>query len=563
MVSTLNEGYVLHQPDPSLGTYYIDTDASQFGVGAAIYQKTEEGVIHFISFTSKKFNTAQKNYPARKRELLALINALYRWRHIIYGSPVTALVDHKSLTYIKTSKHYMILDWLNFLQQFDLLIIHRPGLKHILPDALSHLYEFAPCEEEGPEGDVFMESPEVEESPSPESSDCAIFRILEIADAEEVVALSSEWYSPSLSEAAVIARRFGSKTLGKRDPGDPEERLRIVNETHHNGPHESAYKLQQRLFTNLNYWWPELFNMCRQVTESCNACLKFNTSACGFHLAKPNPITSVNDTWGWDILDFKPASNSFSFILMIIDFASRKCWLIPLKTKEAGRVANEFMNLACNFGFPKHLQSDKDPSFCGAIMEEIKKTKDIGSKWSTPFCPWTNSIVECHAKEVKMLLRKLVKGNYQNWEKRMPVVAHYLNSRIVKSTSSCADTFYFLHKAREEHEKVSEEIELFESLKAKIEEFDSILPALATKITADATMKASCLNAARKIARKLHPHNQVLMKVMQPGKKQYEKWEGPFTVLARGKAGYVIMNELDEVRSHKVLGHLGIGLLPR
>ena len=122
----------------------MDTDASQFGVGAALYQQPEKGQIQFIGFTSKKFNAAQRNYPTTKRELFALIHALYHWWHIVFSFKIIALVDHSSLTYIGTSTNYMVLDWLNFLQQFDLTVVHRPGFKHIVPDTLSHLYKLAP-----------------------------------------------------------------------------------------------------------------------------------------------------------------------------------------------------------------------------------------------------------------------------------------------------------------------------------------------------------------------------------------------------------------------------------
>ena len=144
VLEVLNSGVVLHLPSAEAGPFFIDVDASQFGVGAVLYQRPKEKVVHYIAFTSKKFNTAQRNYPAGKRELLALVNALQRWRHIIFGFKIFALVDHKALTYMSTSTNYMILDWLNFLQQFELVIIHCPGIKHIVPDALSHLYELAP-----------------------------------------------------------------------------------------------------------------------------------------------------------------------------------------------------------------------------------------------------------------------------------------------------------------------------------------------------------------------------------------------------------------------------------
>ena len=577
VLTALREGYVLHQPDPALGPFFIDTDASQFGVGAAIYQKTAEDEIRFIGFTSKKFNDAQKSYPAGKRELLALMNALQRWRHIVHGYPVIAVVDHKSLTYMKTSTSYMILDWLNFLQRFDLSIVHRPGLKHVLPDALSHLYNMSPPNSEPNVNEEALPDFPRSECLSSESSsstpneedfddaewvfcfdeDCddvdALFAILAEEEDCTFASMHSIPSHPSLKEAAEIVRRFGATELGKQDPGIDAERMKIVEDVHSNGPHESAYNLQRHLFYKLGYFWPRMYNMCRLVCDACAPCIRFNVTKTGFHPAVADPVTSINDTWGWDILDIQPHSNGYMYILLVLDFATRKCWLIPLKTKDAGVIAFKFFCLACMFGFPLSLQSDKDPSFCNAILRFMKDTMDVKSKWSAPFCPWTNPVVENQAKTTKNLLRKVLDGNYHNWELKCPIIEHYLNSRIVESTKSSPDTLYFLRRSRDQQTLLLNEIEEIEAIEARIKKYeDTVLPAIALSISNHAHKRAAKLNASRAMAKKLLPGDNVMMKVMDKDNKSFESWDGPYMVVNKAKKGYTIMNQLDQIRSHNI-----------
>ena len=61
--------------------FFVETDASQFRVGAVLFQKGTKGEVNiYIDFATKAFNTSQQNYSAVKRELLAGMFALERWR---------------------------------------------------------------------------------------------------------------------------------------------------------------------------------------------------------------------------------------------------------------------------------------------------------------------------------------------------------------------------------------------------------------------------------------------------------------------------------------------------
>jgi hypothetical protein len=58
--------------------------------------------------------------------------------------------DHKALIYLNNSQKYMILDWLNFLIEFNFYIVHQKNIHNILLDKLSRLL----TEPEGSENEL-------------------------------------------------------------------------------------------------------------------------------------------------------------------------------------------------------------------------------------------------------------------------------------------------------------------------------------------------------------------------------------------------------------------------
>ena len=80
---------VLSQPDWDR-EFHITTDASQYAVGVVLYQVDANDKKCYIVFASKTLQVRQQNYPALKREFLAIIFAIHmflggslEWRQII------------------------------------------------------------------------------------------------------------------------------------------------------------------------------------------------------------------------------------------------------------------------------------------------------------------------------------------------------------------------------------------------------------------------------------------------------------------------------------------------
>jgi hypothetical protein len=83
----------------------VSTDASDFGSGAVLtFGKTLESSC-LVAFESKSFKCAELNYPVHKKELLAIVHALEKWRVDLIGVPFTVLTDHHTLECFQTQKH--------------------------------------------------------------------------------------------------------------------------------------------------------------------------------------------------------------------------------------------------------------------------------------------------------------------------------------------------------------------------------------------------------------------------------------------------------------------------
>ena len=104
----LRRAPVLKFPDYSR-RFVIATDASNTGVGAVLFQPDDDRNIitadNIVAIHSQKLRDSQRNYPAYKKELLAIVIALRKFHHFIWGrNDLIIITDHKPLTYMLTSE---------------------------------------------------------------------------------------------------------------------------------------------------------------------------------------------------------------------------------------------------------------------------------------------------------------------------------------------------------------------------------------------------------------------------------------------------------------------------
>ncbi|GBG72942.1 hypothetical protein CBR_g12663 [Chara braunii] len=129
---------VLSIYDPTLPTR-VTIDSSGYGIGAVLEQHDDDDW-HPVKYFSHKVPPINSLDDARKKELLAFVMALKRWRHFLLGRRrFTWVTDNNPLTYYKTQDTVSstIGRWMYFIDQFDFTLKHLPGLSNRATDALS------------------------------------------------------------------------------------------------------------------------------------------------------------------------------------------------------------------------------------------------------------------------------------------------------------------------------------------------------------------------------------------------------------------------------------------
>jgi hypothetical protein len=131
---------VLIMPDP-MKPFILETNASNWAVGAVLKQRGSDGELHPCRFISHRLSDMEQRYQVYDCKLLAIKRAFETWRHLLKGSLHTIIIhcDHKNLSYYKHPQKMTARQscWWQEITEFDIKLEHVPGSKLIQADALS------------------------------------------------------------------------------------------------------------------------------------------------------------------------------------------------------------------------------------------------------------------------------------------------------------------------------------------------------------------------------------------------------------------------------------------
>ena len=77
----------------------IETDVSDYAVGAIHLQTYKKGRVHPVAFLSRKFSPAEMNYDIHDKERVAIVLAFQEWIHQLKSceQQILAWTDHTNL----------------------------------------------------------------------------------------------------------------------------------------------------------------------------------------------------------------------------------------------------------------------------------------------------------------------------------------------------------------------------------------------------------------------------------------------------------------------------------
>jgi transposase InsO family protein len=131
---------ILSLPDPNNREFILDTDASDYALGAVLSQLQNEDE-RVMAYGSRCLNGSERNYCVTRKELLAVVYFMVYYKHYLLGAHVLVRSDHGSLQWLKTMRNQsgQISRWMELLSPFHWTIKHRPGVSHANADALSRM----------------------------------------------------------------------------------------------------------------------------------------------------------------------------------------------------------------------------------------------------------------------------------------------------------------------------------------------------------------------------------------------------------------------------------------
>ncbi|GBG63954.1 hypothetical protein CBR_g39958 [Chara braunii] len=382
---------------------------------------------HLVEYFSHKVPPINSLDDARKKELLAFVMDLKRWRHFLLGRRrFTWVTDNNPLTYYNTQDTVSstIGRWMYFIDQFDFTPKHLPGLSNRAADALSRRpdlcamthYAFAFDEElqrhfiRGYESDP----------------DCAT-----------LYAQLSLDHPPTshyrIADGYLLLHSRGKDLLCV--PRDRRLRTRLLGEHHdsrlvgHFGVNRTIAWLRQR------FRWPDLIIDVTRYCDSCEVCRRSKPrNRNPYGELRPMPIPrEPGFSIAMDVTGPFPRDRlGHDGILTVVDHLSKCEHFLRCKYYSTAPELARLLHTGwiCGHGVPQDTVSDRDTRFMSAFWTTLMQESVTKMKPSSAQHPQTDGQTERAHQTAQMMLRTLIRPDQKDWVDRLPDIEFAYNTSV-------------------------------------------------------------------------------------------------------------------------------------
>ena len=140
--------------------FYLFTDASDIGIGAALMQRDENGRYYPVAFGSKLLTETERNWHISEKELYSAIYFIEKFRKYLMIQPFVLFVDHRNLEFLFQQTHFKDSGpkyhrWTQRLAEFTFIARWIPAQFNFVADYLSRYNALQQTEDFGATKDVY------------------------------------------------------------------------------------------------------------------------------------------------------------------------------------------------------------------------------------------------------------------------------------------------------------------------------------------------------------------------------------------------------------------------
>lgn len=438
--------------------YSVDTDASSYQVGAALFQTDEEGRRKPLGYWSRTLNAHEKNYSVSEKECLAVVWALTTLRPYLLFEDFIVHTDHASLRWLMnvSDPSGRLIRWRLRLSEFKFQIQYKKGICNSQADALSRLGTRGGTEVDAEEDEIpcfQLEdiSSEVDESTLDDI--CALNpdenSTVEPITTEELIStqLSDRFCTdirarldrgerlPFLDDEQGILTRIVDENTQVVIPQELQSRLLHISHFAKTAGHPGGRKLYYTL--RRRYYWPSMALDCHAVTTSCTECarerVKYRKNSTRMKLF---PATAPLESVAIDILgELIRTKKGNRFLLVITDRFTKLTKTVPLKRITATAVAHAFVHhWVFHYGPPRTLLSDNGSQFMARFFTEVCRIMGTKNVYTTTYHPQCNGQVERFNRTILSALRSYLGDHPRDWDEFTSALTYAYNTQVHKTT---------------------------------------------------------------------------------------------------------------------------------
>ena len=470
--------------------FFISTDASNVGLGAILFQLDSEGNERVISYASRTLNTAERNYSTTHKEGLAVVWAMTVKFHTYIHGPrqVTIITDHKPLVHLFQVKdpNGRLYRWCMKLEEYNYIIVYKPGKSHINVDVLSRIPEdVINSTIIGYDDDSdYSHTPYTSSYTSHASNPLTIFSLEHDNDAhtshtnpheKQVTTLDHFYdeYAPDWSFSLDLHLEqqtdpYTSTIIkGITEGSSPYDNYYIHSETsllmhlfyptssrkhrdafhqivvtksiqpyilraYHDSPlsgHMSAERTYSKILRK--YFWDSLRSDVFEHVRSCKPCSTGKTPRRHRPIAQGiyPPVWVPFQRISVDFLSLKSTTRGNSHLLVFIDNLTRWIEIFPTSDEQAETAAKILYDqIITRYGCPKELLSDNGSAFTSKIVTELCSIMNVKKLFITAHHPQANGMVERSNSTILTSLRSYCNDMGSDWDLYVTSVRFAINT---------------------------------------------------------------------------------------------------------------------------------------
>ena len=475
------------------GHLTLDTDACARQLGCVLLQTQPDGTDRPLGYWSRSLSSAERNYDTTERECLAVVWSVLLLRPYLEHARFTVRTDHSPLKWLLNLKDCSgrLARWRLRLLPFHYDVVHKAGLKHQAPDALSRLptagMDNSPIDDDLPDwqpestadalavadnptttlmlvgdsdpngepelDDDFPDDPERSDDTALESHASLLTDSAKLDEPITVEELAQEQkadrYCQSIAElvgkpqSQFDVDRRGLLVRKSRIDGALQKlvptslRARVLRLAHY--PLIAGHPGARRMYDTLRaqFYWPHMANDIFQAVRDCRSCARVRgTTYKHRRFLRLFPAEYPLQFIAIDLLGPLPKSKRGNrHVLVVTCRFSKLARAIPLARITSASVVRALLeSWIYPYGLPSMILSDNGVQFTSKFFEAMCTTLGVKHLTTTTYHPQTNGQVERYNRTLVARLRHYVAENQADWDDFVQPLTYAYNTQVHRST---------------------------------------------------------------------------------------------------------------------------------